>query len=158
MSGRALGARQRTSRVAAGTVLAVVSARAISAAAPAKGGDHAYKGQILDSKGKVEFSLERDKGHRWVMHFHANDFPYTCPDGSSRTTSFGIKRMKVRGREFEGYTSFGDFRGDEYAEAEGRLRSNGRASGIVTYWNGFDGIGLCESGELEWSAHRQRTG
>ena len=122
----------------------------LTTAAPAK--DTSYKGEIFDSQGKVEFHLERDKGALWVMDFHANGLPYTCPDGSAKTTHFGIAHMKIKHREFEGYTAFGDFRGDEYAEVEGRLRRHGRARGIVSYQNGFDGVGLCK-GEADWGAH-----
>ena len=142
----------RRGRVATGTVAAVAIALMMGAVALAK--DGSYNGPIFDSKGKIEFSLERDKGNLFVMDFHANGLPYTCPDGSAKTTNFGIKRMKVRHRKFEGYTYFGDFRGSESAEVEGRLRRHGRADGIVSYQDGFDGVGLCKSGEARWGAHK----
>ena len=140
----------RASRVAMGTAIAMVIAVAMSAVAPAK--DESYDGSIFDSKGSVEFSLDRKKGHLYVTHFHVDKLRYTCPDGSSKTTNFGIRRMKVHRHKFDGYTMFGDFRGDEYAEVEGRLRPHGRARGYVYYEDGFDGLTVCESGEARWSA------
>jgi hypothetical protein len=144
--------RTRGGRVAIGTAAAMAIAMAMGAVAPAK--NPSYNGPIFDSKGKVEFSLERDKGHLVVLDFHANGLPYTCPDGSAGTANFGIKRMRVRHREFEDYTYFGDFRGSELAEVEGRIRAHGRANGIVRYQDGFDGVGLCKSGDAGWGAHR----
>jgi hypothetical protein len=140
----------RGSRLAKGTAVAVVVALAMSAAAPAK--DQSYDGPIFDSKGSVEFSLEREKGHLYVKHFRVDKLPYTCPDGSSKTTDFRIGRMKVHRHKFDGYTMFGDFRGDEYAEVEGRLRPHGRARGYVYYEDGFDGLTVCESGQARWRA------
>src|SRR5688572_16316479 len=145
--------RAPTRHGAAGIAVALLAGLAISGSAPAKDGP-TYKGPISDSKGKIEFSVERHKGARRVMHFHANGLPYTCPDGNVERASFGLKRMRVREREFAGYTYFGDFRGSEFAEVEGRLRRHGRARGIVTYQDGFDGVGICESGDIGWSAKR----
>jgi hypothetical protein len=142
----------RASRIAAATAITASAVLALSVAAAAK--DTSYRGPVFDSTGKVEFHLERDKGNLWVMDFHANGFQYACPDGSAHRANFGIKRMKVRDREFAGYTYFGDFRGSEFAEVEGRLRRHGRARGIVTYQDGFDGIGICKSGDLGWRARR----
>ena len=143
------GQRRRCAKSGA---LALAITLLVSASAPAK--DTSYKGPIFDSTGRVEFKLKRDEGKLYVMHFHVDDLPYTCANGTTRSRDFGIRRMRVKKQRFSKMTYFGNFRGTEHAVVEGRLRRNGRARGTVFYTNGFDGVALCESGEMGWSAER----
>jgi hypothetical protein len=132
--------------------IAIAVTLALSAATSAKAPK--YEGPIFDSTGRVEFKLKREEGKLYVMHFHVDDLPYTCANGTTRSRDFGIRRMRVKKRRFGKMTYFGNFRGTEHAVVDGRLRRNGRARGTVFYTNGFDGVALCESGEMGWSAER----
>jgi hypothetical protein len=139
-------------RMSVAMAIAVTATLALSAAAPAK--KQKYEGPIFDSVGSVEFHLGRDEGKLYVEDFHVADLPYSCVNGTNDSRDFGIRRMRVKRRKFDGTTYFGDFRGSAHAVVEGRLRPNGRATGRVFYTNGFDGVALCESGEMGWSAER----
>jgi hypothetical protein len=139
-------------RYAKAAAFALALAVFVAASAAAK--DTSYKGPILDSTGRVEFKLKRDEGKLYVMHFHVDDLPYTCVNGTIGSRDFGIRRMRVKHRKFDATTYFGNFRGTAHAVVEGRLRPKGRARGQVFYTNGFDGVALCESGEMGWSAER----
>ena len=132
--------------------IAIAATLALSAATSAKAPK--YEGPIFDSMGSVEFKLKREEGKLYAMHFHVDDLPVTCASGASRSEDFGIRRMRVKNRKFGETTYFGNFRGTEHAVVSGKLRRNGRARGEVFYSNGFDGVALCESGEMGWSAER----
>src|SRR5687767_927109 len=90
-----IGRRRRHAKAGA---LALALTLLVSASAPAK--DTFYRGPIFDSTGRVEFKLKRDEGKLYVMHFHVDDLPSTCANGTTRSRDFGIRRMRVKKRKF----------------------------------------------------------
>ena len=90
------------------------------------------------------------------MHFHVDDLPYSCPNGTSKTIDFGIRRMRVRDRRFSGSTDFGAGGGRhrKVAQVVGRLKGPRTAKGTVNFEDKFDAVSICESGEMGWSAQR----
>jgi hypothetical protein len=119
-----------------------------------------YEGKVKGAAGsEISFKVDRRKGEKnvKVFRFSATKVPTKCGGASDRTEYslpgyFGLP-IKNGGR-FHIKDSPSGFRDDSLFVMRGRLTGHGKARGTVRIVDDFDFMPLCDTGRLDWAAHK----
>jgi hypothetical protein len=137
---------------AATAVVALALTSLLISALRVQAGEKGYEGSVPGTQGKIDFVLKRNHGKLTIKEFHAT-LPNTTP--CQGTVNFVLHTVKVnRKRRFHVEKFIQQARYIDAAYLNGRLGKGGRASGTVRYILGFDEVPVCDTGTLEWRAHR----
>jgi len=133
-------------------VVALALTSLLISALRVQAGEKGYEGSVPGTQGKIDFVLKRHHGKLTIKEFDAA-LPTTTP--CQGTVSFVLHTVKVnRKRGFDVEKVIQQARYVDVAYLNGRLGKGGRASGTVRYILGFDEVPVCDTGTLEWRAHR----
>jgi hypothetical protein len=127
---------------------------ALGAPRPADAWERDYSGEVMGGPGQIGFLVLRKHGDLRIKSISASFLPLQCSSGLfagefeiggvdvNRKRSFHVKR------EAEGSRASGT------AKVDGRLLRGGRAVGTLRQFDDFDETHVCDTGVLEWEAHR----
>lgn len=119
-----------------------------------------YAGKVKGSAAsEISFKVDRRKGEKnvKVFRFSATKVPTKC-GGASDTTEYSLRGyfglpIKNGGR-FHIKDSPSGFRDDSLFVMRGKLTGHGRAKGKLRIVDDFDFTPTCDTGRLDWKAHK----
>lgn len=119
-----------------------------------------YDGKVKGAAGsEISFKVDRRKGEKnvKVFRFSASKVPTKC-GGASDTTEYSLRGyfgLPIKnGGKFHIKDSPSGFRDDSLFVMRGELTGHGRARGSVRIVDDFDFTPTCDTGRLDWKAHK----
>ena len=118
-----------------------------------------YAGKIKGEPGsEITFKVDRRGNdlHVKVFRFSATNVPTKC-GGAPDTTEYslpGYFGLRIKKGRFHIKDSPTGFRDESLFVLRGVVKGHGKARGTLRIVDDFDVVGVCDTGELAWRAHK----
>jgi len=118
-----------------------------------------YEGKVKGAPGsEITFKVDRrkDEVHVKVFRFSATNVPTECagaPDATEYSLP-GYFGLRIKDGRFRIKDSPSGFRDDSLFVLHGVVEGHGLASGTLRIIDDFDFLPTCDTGKLDWTAHK----